>query len=117
MYSRLMPIKNPSFMAGVPELVVLGLLAGREMYGYEIARSIKATSHQALSLGEGVLYPVLHTLESRGLVRTRKVRVAGRVRIYYSLTAQGKKRFERLTADWRRMSLGVDSILGRPSLG
>jgi len=112
-----MATKNPSFMAGVPELVVLGLLAAREMYGYEIARSIKATSRDALSLGEGVLYPVLHTMESRGLVRTRTARIAGRVRIYYSVTAQGRKRFVRLTADWRRMSLGVDSILGTPSLG
>jgi PadR family transcriptional regulator PadR len=112
-----MAVKNPGFMAGVPELAVLGLLAGREMYGYEIARSIKATSRNAFSLGEGVLYPVLHTLESRGLVRTRSARVDGRVRIYYSLTAQGRKRLERLTADWRRMSFGVDSILGGQSLG
>jgi PadR family transcriptional regulator PadR len=112
-----MPSKNPGFMAGVPELVVLGLLAGREMYGYEIARSIKATSGETLSLGEGVLYPVLHTLESRGLLRTRTAHVAGRARIYYCLTAKGRKRFDRLTADWRRMSVGVDSILGRPTLG
>jgi PadR family transcriptional regulator, regulatory protein PadR len=112
-----MPVKNPGFMAGVPELLVLGLLAGREMYGYEIARSIKAASRDAFSLGEGVLYPVLHTMESRGLVRTRSARVEGRVRIYYSLTAQGKKRLGRLRADWRRMSIGVDSILGNPSHG
>jgi PadR family transcriptional regulator PadR len=112
-----MAAKNPGFMAGVPELVVLSLLAGREMYGYEIARSIKAASRDAFSLGEGVLYPVLHAMESRGLVRTRTARVEGRIRIYYSLTAQGRKRLERRSADWRRMSLGVDSILGRPSLG
>lgn len=99
-------------MAGVPELVVLRLLAGGEMYGYEIARSIRASSRDAFSLGEGVLYPVLHTMESRALVRTRTARVAGRTRIYYCLTAKGRKRLERLTADWRRMSLGVDSIFG-----
>jgi PadR family transcriptional regulator PadR len=104
--------KNPAFMAGIPELVVLGLLAEREMYGYEIARAIKAATHDALSLGEGVLYPALHTMESRGLVRTRSSRAEGRVRIYYSLTARGKKRLARLTLDWRRMSLSVNSILG-----
>jgi PadR family transcriptional regulator PadR len=109
--------KNPAFMAGVPELVVLGLLAGREMYGYEIARAIKAATHDALNLGEGVLYPALHTMESRGLVRARSSRAEGRVRIYYSLTARGKKRLSRLTLDWRRMSLSVDSILGSPSHG
>jgi PadR family transcriptional regulator PadR len=112
-----MALKNPGFMAGVPELAVLGLLAAREMYGYEIARSIKAVSRDAFSLGEGVLYPVLHAMESRGLVRTRETRVAGRIRIYYSLTAQGRKRFERLTADWRRMSAGVDSILEGQGFG
>jgi PadR family transcriptional regulator, regulatory protein PadR len=109
--------KNPAFMAGIPELVVLGLLADREMYGYEIARAIKAATHDALSLGEGVLYPALHTMESRGLVRTRSLPAEGRVRIYYSLTARGKKRLARLTLDWRRMSLSVDSILGSPSHG
>jgi PadR family transcriptional regulator PadR len=112
-----MAAKNPAFMAGVPELVVLGLLAGREMYGYEIARAIKAATHDALNLGEGVLYPALHTMESRGLVRARSSRAEGRVRIYYSLTARGKKRLSRLTLDWRRMSLSVDSILGSPSHG
>jgi PadR family transcriptional regulator PadR len=109
--------KNPAFMAGIPELVVLGLLADHEMYGYEIARAIKAATHDALSLGEGVLYPALHTMESRGLVRTRSSRAEGRVRIYYSLTARGKKRLARLTLDWRRMSLSVDSILGSPIHG
>jgi PadR family transcriptional regulator PadR len=112
-----MSAKNPAFMAGVPEFVVLGLLAEREMYGYEIARAIKAATHDALNLGEGVLYPALHAMESRGLVRARSSRAEGRVRIYYSLTARGKKRLARLTLDWRRMSLSVDSILGRPIHG
>ena len=79
-----MTMKNPVFMAGVPELVVLGLLADREMYGYEIARSIKAASGNAFSLGEGVLYPVLHAMEARGLVRTRASRIARR-RTYQDL--------------------------------
>jgi len=112
-----MAIKNPAFMAGVPELVVLGLLADREMYGYEIARAIKAATGDALSLGEGVLYPALHTMESRGLVRARSSRAEGRVRIYYTLTAKGKKRLGRLTSEWRRMSLSVESILGVTNYG
>jgi PadR family transcriptional regulator, regulatory protein PadR len=107
-----MATKNPAFMAGVPELIVLKLLAEREMYGYDIARAIKVTTREALTLGEGVLYPVLHAMESRGLVRTRSVRVEGRMRIYYSLTERGKRRLARLTVDWRRMSLGVESVLG-----
>ena len=112
-----MTAKNPTFMTGIPELVVLRLLADREMYGYEIARAIKTVTRDSLSLGEGVLYPALHTMEARGLVRARSARADGRVRIYYGLTAPGKKRLARLTLDWRRMSLSVDSILGNPSHG
>lgn len=111
------PLKNSSLMAGVPELVVLRLLSQRDMYGYELARAIKATSGEALSIGEGVLYPSLHVMETRGLVRPKPVHADGRVRIYYSLTARGRARLSRLTEDWRRMSGGVESILGSPSHG
>jgi PadR family transcriptional regulator PadR len=106
--------RNPSLMAGIPELVVLSLLADREMYGYEIARSIKTVTENLLSVGEGVLYPALHLMESRRLLRSRSVRVDGRMRIYYSVTARGKARLARLTSDWRRISEGVESILGSP---
>ena len=44
-----MATKNPAFMAGVPELIVLKLLAEREMYGYDIARAIKVTTREALT--------------------------------------------------------------------
>ena len=112
-----MMTKNPTFMSGIPELVVLSLLSTREMYGYEIARAIKTVTCDSLSLGEGVLYPALHTMEARGLVRARSARADGRVRIYYILTGQGKRRLARLTLDWRRTSRSVDSILGSPSHG
>ncbi len=104
--------RNPTLMSGVPELVVLRLLAQREMYGYEIARTLRVLSADALSLGEGVLYPALHALEARGLLCSRPRQVEGRTRIYYQLTSRGRRRLERLTANWRRMSEGVDRILG-----
>lgn len=104
--------RNPTLMSGVPELVVLRLLAQREMYGYEIARTLKVLSQDALALGEGVLYPALHAMEVRGLVRARARPVDGRTRIYYQLTARGRRRLEHLTANWRRVSAGVERILG-----
>ena len=35
---------NPDFMNGVPELLILKLLAAREMYGYELVQSIRELS-------------------------------------------------------------------------
>ncbi len=104
--------KAPLFMAGVPELLVLRLLAAREMYGYELARAIEAATRDAISLGEGVLYPALHSLEARGLLRSRSQAVGGRPRVYYVVTAKGQKRLEQLTTEWRRVAGGVEAVLG-----
>lgn len=46
----------------------LGALGGGAPQGYEIARRIKATSEVALAVGQGLLYPALHSLERDGLV-------------------------------------------------
>ncbi len=106
--------RSPLLIAGVPELMILCLLAEREMYGYELARSIRVLSHDALSLGEGVLYPALHSLEQRKLLRSRRARALGRMRIYYALAPAGRTRLEILTSDWRRISASLEMILGRP---
>jgi len=82
-----------------------------------IARAIKVMTGNALSLGEGVLYPALHAMESRGLVRARSARIEDRTLIYCTLTARGTKRPARLTSDWQRMSVSVNSMLGNPSHG
>lgn len=103
---------NPPFMSGVPELLVLRLLDKREMYGYEIVRSVKLITEQAISLGEGVIYPVLHGLERNGALKARRKPVNGRTRVYYSLTAKGRKRFDKLTSEWDRVSSGISSALG-----
>jgi len=106
-----MPKPMPSFASGVSELLVLRLLDQREMYGYELARTILAATRETIALQEGVLYPLLHALETQGLLRSRKQTVAGRPRIYYSVSAKGRKRLASLSAEWKRVSSGVASAM------
>ena len=103
---------NPPFMSGVPELLVLRLLGRREMYGYEIVRAIRLITGEAISLGEGVIYPVLHGLEKNGSLKAKRKTVNGRTRVYYNLTSKGQSRFRRLTTEWDRISGGIQSALG-----
>jgi PadR family transcriptional regulator PadR len=103
---------NPPFMSGVPELLVLRLLARQEMYGYEIVRAVKLVTEEAISLGEGVIYPVLHGLEKSGALKAKRKPVNGRTRVYYSLTTKGRSRFERLSSEWDRISGGIHTALG-----
>ncbi|HNP62928.1 MAG TPA: PadR family transcriptional regulator [Woeseiaceae bacterium] len=98
---------NPPFMSGVPELLLLQLLNEQEMYGYELVRSIKTVTRDAISLGEGVIYPVLHSLERNGSLKSKRKTVGGRTRVYYSLTRKGGDRLEKLQDDWRRIQGGV----------
>lgn len=103
--------KSPSLMSGVPELLALRLLSAQEMYGYELARAIRETTREAISLGEGVLYPALHVMESRGFLKTRRLTIAGRARVYYTITASGRRRLNELSQEWRRIAGGVESVL------
>ena len=102
---------NPPFMSGVPELLLLRLLDQQEMYGYELVRSIRRATDEAISLGEGVIYPVLHGLERNGSLKSKRKAVGGRTRVYYSLTAKGRRRLSKLQDDWHRIQTGVSSAL------
>ena len=102
---------NPPFMSGVPELLLLRLLNEQEMYGYELVREIKKVTNEAISLGEGVIYPVLHSLERNGSLKARRKAVSGRTRVYYSLTKKGRGRLEKLRDDWSRIQGGVATAL------
>jgi PadR family transcriptional regulator PadR len=106
---------NPPFMSGVPELLLLRLLEQQEMYGYELVRSIKQVTAEAISLGEGVIYPALHGLERNGSLKSRRKPVGGRTRVYYSLTSKGKQRLEKLQTDWRRIQGGISIVLETPA--
>ena len=102
---------SPSLMSGVPELLLLTLLAEREMYGYELARAIQTLTRESIAMGEGVLYPALHSLETRGLLRARRRAVGGRTRVYYAITTKGRRRHAALTKEWRRIAGGVELAL------
>jgi len=105
---------NPPFMSGVPELLLLRLLQQHEMYGYELVRSIRQVTGEAISLGEGVIYPVLHSLERNGALKSKRRSVGGRTRVYYSLTAKGRRRLAQLTDEWRRVQGGITNALEGP---
>jgi PadR family transcriptional regulator PadR len=47
-------------MNGIPELLILRLLEEQEMYGYQIVQAIRSRTDAVVSVGEGVVYPVLH---------------------------------------------------------
>jgi PadR family transcriptional regulator, regulatory protein PadR len=102
---------NPSFLNGVPELLVLKFLSRREMYGYEIVKAIQTETKEILSFGEGCIYPYLHYLEAEKLVDSHRREVEGRSRNYYRITTRGRRRLEELTIEWSRVAEGIALVM------
>ena len=77
---------------GSLKTIVLKLLKeeGR-MHGYAITRRVEELSGGKIKLTYGALYPVLHKLESEGILVTASENFNNRTRIYYALTPKGDK--------------------------
>jgi PadR family transcriptional regulator PadR len=97
---------NPDFMNGVPELLVLTMLARRPMHGYQLVQSLQKAG-ELLTFGEGCVYPILHRLEYEKLLGSRLESVAGRQRVVYHVTAAGRKRLTERVATWRRITQAI----------
>lgn len=100
-----------SFMNGVPELLILRCLRDREMYGYELVQEIKGRTDAVVTLGEGVVYPLLHALEQKGALQSRRKSVQGRSRVYYSLTPKGAERLMGLSGNWAILAAAIQQAM------
>ena len=100
-----------SFMNGIPELLVLGLLSRTEMYGYEIVRAIATSTGGVIAVGEGCVYPILHAMESKRWVASHRLKREGRTRIYYRLTDAGRGKLQSASARWSEISAAVSAAL------
>ena len=102
---------NPNFMNGVPELLILRLLQQEEMYGYEIVQAIRSRTGVVVTVGEGVVYPVLHGLEQDGALTSRRKTVNGRSRVYYTVTPAGSRRLADLSQTWTNLAAAIQMML------
>lgn len=94
------------------KLLVLALLAGEDMYGYQMILELARRSDHTFDMKEGTLYPVLHGLEQEGLVEAyRQEAPSGRERKYYHLTRKGGTALRAEEQEWRRYSGAVDAVL------
>ena len=101
-------------MAGLSSLVLLAVLAraGREMYGYEIAKAVKAEGEGGLIFKQGAIYPVLRSLNQLGLLESRvEASAFGPPRRYYSITDEGLRALREWQGAWKDMREFVDDAL------
>lgn len=99
------------------QLLVLSLLAGEDMYGYQMIVELARRSDRTFEMKEGTLYPALHGLEKDGYVEAYQQEApTGRMRKYYHLTRRGGALLKTEAESWKTYSGAVNAVL-RSSAG
>lgn len=97
---------------GTMDLLVLKVLQLGPMHGWGITELIEQSSESILSVNQGSLYPALHRLVRRGWIRSEwRITENNRRARYYILTPRGREQLARETADWERLSRGINLVL------
>lgn len=106
-------MSRPSdLVQGTLDALVLGILAQEPLHGFAIAQRIRERSEEILRMSPGSLYPALHKLEHEGYIRAKwRKAESGRRGKYYAITARGKRRLEKETLDWQRLSNAISAVL------
>src|SRR5262249_58391350 len=79
-------------LPGTLDMLILKALSRGEAHGYSIVQFIHDASRDVLAVEEGALYPALHRLEVRGLLRPRWAASDNNRRAkFYALTAAGRR--------------------------
>lgn len=83
------------------DYLILRTLSWGSLHGFGIARWLEDRTDAALIVEEGTLYPALHRLERRKLIRGEWRLTENRRRAkYYRLTAAGEKALRAQASAW-----------------
>jgi PadR family transcriptional regulator PadR len=97
---------------GTLDLLILKTLALAPQHGWGVSERIQQMTGDAVQVMQGSLYPSLHRLERKGLIRAEwKSTSHNRNAKYYELTDEGRKKLEDDSLAWRKLSLVVGQVL------
>ena len=99
-------------LQGTLDLLILKVCGAGPVHGYAISQRLRARSEEVLQVQQGSLYPALHRLEKKGLLKaTWDVTDSGREAKFYQLTAAGRRQLDSETAYWLQMSRAIALVL------
>ena len=103
---------DKSLISGSTTMLLLKQLAEKDMYGYEMIEVLRERSENVFELKAGTLYPLLHSLEAKGLLNAYEKEAGNKVRKYYSITKHGRKILDEKKSEWEIYSRAVANVLG-----
>ncbi len=73
--------------------------------------TLRKKSQNVFELKAGTLYPLLHGLEEKGMLKVYEQEYLGKTRKYYSITKEGKKLLKSKTEEWNVYSGAIANVL------
>jgi transcriptional regulator len=105
-------------LKGTLDALVLKTLSTGPRHGYAIARWLEDTTHHAIQVEEGSLYPSLYRMEKKGWIEAEwGMSELGRKAKFYKLTARGRKQLKAETAEWAEFARAVSIVLSPTTAG
>jgi PadR family transcriptional regulator, regulatory protein PadR len=93
--------------SGLVTLLVLHYVAVEPCYGNQLMRRIGSLTAGAVAVNPNTMYPLLRSLEKRGLISCGRLRRGPRGKRYYAITPQGETERRRLVG---RLAPSLDAI-------
>lgn len=84
---------------GLLDVCVLAAIQKEDSYGYKIIKDMKPY----ITLSESTLYTILKRLETANMLTVRTAEHGGRLRKYYRITNEGRKRIEAFKSEWKEI--------------
>ena len=84
---------------GLLEVCVLAAIKNEDSYGYKIIKDMKPY----IVLSESTLYTILKRLEAANMLTVRTAEHGGRLRKYYRITDEGRRRIADFKEEWKEI--------------
>src|ERR1700751_4571559 len=98
---------------GPLDLLILRTLSLEPQHGWGISERVQQMSSEVLCIQQGSLYPALHRLERRGLIRARWGTSENNRRAkYYELSRSGRQQLVVQKDAWQKLTAAVAQVLG-----
>jgi transcriptional regulator len=98
---------------GTLDLLILRTLALGRQHGWAISERVQQLSSDVLRIQQGSLYPALHRLERRGLIKANWGTSENNRRAkYYELSKTGRQQLEVETDAWAKLTAAMAQVLG-----
>ena len=105
--------ERSELLPGTLEMLILKTLTIASMHGYGIAQHLQQLSQDVLQVEEGSLYPALQRMQLKGWVSSEWGQTPTHRRArYYTLTPLGKKQLVQEVADFDRLLVAIQRVLG-----